>query len=228
MFWEFLVFRHDPLVKFSANTLIFNFSFCTEHCLSSQAPRYSAIQGLVKEPLKTPQLLYTCTKTETLPRQLPVKAPAMDIQMIGADAFQFIIKCTRMQIFSLSVFAIDKAFNTKYSNSDIQISLDGKSTIDFLTKLPPKYQGYTDVFLVAKSNKLLSHRNYDYKIQLEPGKNPDHGPMHGMSRDELLVLKKYLEDNLCKELICASTSSTVSLVLFVKKPGGGLRFCVDY
>lgn len=31
-----------------------------------------------------------------------------------------------------------------------------------------------------------------------------------------------------KGFICASTSSAASPVLFVKKPGGGLRFCVDY
>ena len=49
-----------------------------------------------------------------------------------------------------------------------------------------------------------------------------------MSRDELLVLKKYLEDNLCKGFIQASTFSADSPVLFAKKPGGGLRFCVDY
>ena len=49
-----------------------------------------------------------------------------------------------------------------------------------------------------------------------------------MSRDKLLVLKKYLEENLRKGFIPASTSSAASPVLFARKPGGGLRFCVDY
>ena len=49
-----------------------------------------------------------------------------------------------------------------------------------------------------------------------------------MSRDELEVLKKYLEDNLSKRYIRASSSPAASPVLFVKKPGGGLQFCVDY
>ncbi len=49
-----------------------------------------------------------------------------------------------------------------------------------------------------------------------------------MSRDELLVLKKYLENNFRKEFICASTSSTASPVLFLKKPEEGWRFYVDY
>jgi hypothetical protein len=49
-----------------------------------------------------------------------------------------------------------------------------------------------------------------------------------MSRDELRVLKKYLEDNLTKGFIRASSSPVSSPVLFVRKPGGGLRLCVDY
>lgn len=54
------------------------------------------------------------------------------------------------------------------------------------------------------------------------------GPLYGMSRDELLVLRKTLTDLLGKGWIRASSSPAGAPVLFVKKPGGGLRFCVDY
>jgi hypothetical protein len=49
-----------------------------------------------------------------------------------------------------------------------------------------------------------------------------------MSRDELLVLQKTLINLLDKGFIRVSNSLTAALVLFVKKPRGGLRFCVDY
>jgi hypothetical protein len=49
-----------------------------------------------------------------------------------------------------------------------------------------------------------------------------------MSEDELLVLRKFLQENLDKGFIRASTSLAASPVLFARKPGGGLRFCVDY
>jgi hypothetical protein len=49
-----------------------------------------------------------------------------------------------------------------------------------------------------------------------------------MSRKELLVLKEWLEENLRKGFIRPSSSRAASPVLFVDKPGGGLRFCVDY
>jgi hypothetical protein len=49
-----------------------------------------------------------------------------------------------------------------------------------------------------------------------------------MSRNELEVLKDWIEDNLKKGFIRPSSSPAASPVLFVKKPDGGLRFCVDY
>jgi hypothetical protein len=49
-----------------------------------------------------------------------------------------------------------------------------------------------------------------------------------MSLNKLKVLKKYLDKNLSKGFIRASSSPVASPVIFVKKPGGGLRFCVDY
>jgi Reverse transcriptase (RNA-dependent DNA polymerase) len=42
------------------------------------------------------------------------------------------------------------------------------------------------------------------------------------------VLRKYLDEHLDKGFIKASSSPIAALVIFVKKPGGGLRFYVDY
>jgi hypothetical protein len=49
-----------------------------------------------------------------------------------------------------------------------------------------------------------------------------------MSEDKLLVFRKFLDKNLAKGFIRTSILPAVSPVLFAKKPGGGLCFCVDY
>ena len=49
-----------------------------------------------------------------------------------------------------------------------------------------------------------------------------------MLRDGLLVLRKTLTELLDKGFIRVSHSPAAAPVLFVRKPGGGLRFYVDY
>jgi hypothetical protein len=54
------------------------------------------------------------------------------------------------------------------------------------------------------------------------------GPLYKISREELLVLRKTLTDLLNKGWIRASSLAAGASVLFVKKPGKRLHFCVDY
>ena len=49
-----------------------------------------------------------------------------------------------------------------------------------------------------------------------------------MTIKELLAVKEYLLDNLYKGFIVPSNTPFASLILFVAKPNGSLRFCVDY
>jgi hypothetical protein len=49
-----------------------------------------------------------------------------------------------------------------------------------------------------------------------------------MSREELVVTKEWLEDNITRGFIRQSCSPYAAPCLFAKKPGGGLRFCIDY
>ena len=114
------------------------------------------------------------------------------------------------------------------SLEDIQIALQNKPKIDPRTKLPGYLHDYLPAFDTDEADKLPPHRSCDHTIELKPGETPPHGPLYNMSEDELKVLRKFLQDNLAKGFIRASNSPAASPVLFAKKPGGGLRFCVDY
>jgi hypothetical protein len=52
--------------------------------------------------------------------------------------------------------------------------------------------------------------------------------LYGISREELLVLRKTLTDLLNKGWIWASSLTAEAPILFVKKPEGGFRFYVNY
>ena len=49
-----------------------------------------------------------------------------------------------------------------------------------------------------------------------------------MSKRQLKCVKKFLEEHLKKRFIEASKAPCSSLILLAKKPGGSIRFCVDY
>ena len=121
-----------------------------------------------------------------------------------------------MEIFSILIRNIEKA-------------LAPKSTTDSAKKLLTEYHDFFNGFSQADSDILPPHRFYDHKIPLMEEKTLPWGPLYNMSQDELKILKKYLEDNLSKGFIRASSASlTMSSMLFACKPGGGLQVCVDY
>jgi hypothetical protein len=49
-----------------------------------------------------------------------------------------------------------------------------------------------------------------------------------MTRNELKAVKKYIDEYLTKGFIRLSLLLCSLLVILVRKPGGGFRFCVDY
>lgn len=118
---------------------------------------------------------------------------------------------------------------TKATRSDQDFMNKWKDAIKPEDKVPKEYHDYLDVFNRKDSEKLPPFRQgVDHAIDLEPGKRPIWGPLYTMTLEENKALKEYLDKELGKGFIRSSTSPASSPVMFVKKPGGGLRFCVDY
>ncbi|KAI0991160.1 hypothetical protein K3495_g17027, partial [Podosphaera aphanis] len=115
------------------------------------------------------------------------------------------------------------------------LEVKSKQTLEEIrAKLPHEIRKNAHFFTEDQDQSLPPHRpGSDTKIDLvkdEKGREREipFGPLYDMSREELLVLRKTLTDHLDKNWIRASSSPGGAPVLFAKKPGGGLRFCVDY
>ena len=114
------------------------------------------------------------------------------------------------------------------SIKNIEKALALWETVNVLAKLPREHHEFTILFFWEEFNKLPSHQSYDHIIPLLSDKEPSKDPLYNMSRDELLVLQKYLKEHLFKGFIRVSSSSAASPVIFVKKPEGDLWLCVNY
>ncbi|KAI0991225.1 hypothetical protein K3495_g16962, partial [Podosphaera aphanis] len=128
------------------------------------------------------------------------------------------------KLFAASMEDITKALKVK-----------SKQTLEEIkASLPQEIRHNAQFFTEDEKLNFPPHRpGADTKIDIikdEKGREKDipWGPLYDMSREELLVLRKTLTDHLGKNWIRASSSPGGAPVLFVKKPGGGLRFCVDY
>jgi hypothetical protein len=197
--------RHQPKVDWSLNTVTFDSDHCRRTC---SAPSYFPVQ--ISGMNSVPEKFLPIGIADPVPKFKP-----LDLCIIGAAPFSMLAKRDGVEVYAISIRDIEKALSLK-------------EHIDPATKLPLEYHDLLDVFSKTDANTLPPRRPYDHKISLQPGEIPGYGPLYGMSQDELKVLKKYLDDNLKKGFIRASASPAASPVLFVKKPGGGLRFCVDY
>jgi len=95
--------------------------------------------------------------------------------------------------------------------------------------IPLEYAEFADVFEDKEIPQLPPHRpGVDHEIPLAPGSKPFYGPIYNLSETELRYLKEYINRMLERGWIRPSKSPFSSPILFVKKPDGSLRLCVDY
>ena len=198
--------RHQPKIKWDSESVTFNSETCQNHCLESN-------NGF-------PIIIFSCQSSQKMFKPIPVQELFQPLENtlipIGAIAFQHLASKPDHKIYSVSL-------------RDIEQALKPKAKTNPATVLPEHYKKFLKVFSYEEANKLPPHHpGVDHIIKMQPGTQPPAGPLYGMSRNELQVLKKYLKKNLSKGFIWASSLPAAAPVLFVKKHGGGLWFCVDY
>ena len=113
------------------------------------------------------------------------------------------------------------------SEEELEAYRQSKS-VDPASILPPQYHQWLQVCSRREADTLPEHGPQDHAINLQEGTHAPTSALYGMSHNEAKELRRYLDENLAKGFIRASRSDAAAPVLFVKKPGGGLRFCVDY
>jgi len=122
-------------------------------------------------------------------------------------------------------------YNTQCNLNVLNVSSINETTQnlkDIKVKLLSKYHKFLNVFDRAQSNKLLSHRFYDHKIELINDSTLSCCQVYQMFSVKLLKVKKYLNENLLKKFITFSQTLYFFLVLFILKANEDFQFCVNY
>ena len=162
----------------------------------------------------SPNIPTTTPPPATLPPPAPSTKRAPKVSLINAVAFHHCLKMPDIQLYR---FHISEITSTPAEEGDPD-----------LTKIPPEYHEFAKVFSKEESDKLPEHCPYDHTIPLQDGTAPPFGPIYNLSPAELEYLRKYIDENLSKNFLRHSQSPAAAPILFVKKPDGSLRLCVDY
>lgn len=190
---------HNPKICWSENTMLFNHPGCKKHTMKFPA----IVKALAPEEVS----VIKTTKHAT-------KVPAYSLQIESCNLKSFEESAAKEDHTILAV-----------SMEDINEALSEKPKVDPAKLLPEVYHKYLSVFSKDEADRLPPHRPSDHRIILKPGSEAPWGPLYGMSREELLVLQKYIKENLQKGFIRPSSSPASSPVLFVKKLSRtGIRF----
>jgi hypothetical protein len=93
-----------------------------------------------------------------------------------------------------------------------------------------EYHDFLNVFFKEKANILSSHKKHDHCIKFEKNhvSNHEYASLYNLTKEELLMIKKYLKEHLDKDFIESSIALYASSFLFAKKLDDELRFCVNY
>ena len=94
--------------------------------------------------------------------------------------------------------------------------------------LPKPYLGFWDVFSKESFDELPERKQWDHVIDLKPESQPFGMKVYLMSLIKQKELDDFLEENLLSGRIRPSKCPMASLVFFMKKKDGKLRFVQDY
>ena len=183
--------------------------------------------GKKKKPSTIPRKLKPNAKDETntkneKPSVERADSKPLNLAFIGGAPFVHLVKSKnqKAKIFAISMRDIEYQLNKRT-----------KPPTNPKTVVPAEYHDFLDVFSKDISDTLRPYGKYDHKIELLKDKDLSdlgHSALRGMSVPQLKFVKKFLEENLKKGFIEASSALCSSPILLTKKPGGGIRFCVDY
>jgi hypothetical protein len=123
----------------------------------------------------------------------------------------------------VDVYLLDLRFLIMFDSSFIiDVALASESN-----EISFEYLKFNDVFFENEVKQLSKHEFHDHAIKTKENSSMNDF-IYNFSLIELKVLKNYIENNLIKDFIISSVSSSSVLILFIKKKDNELCLYVNY
>ena len=207
----------------------------TKFLVTDLGTQYDAIFGM---NWLTPShgLIDTYKRTLSLTRG-PRKATLTNVPRLHQLRPPQLIKANRLAryaakghaIFAVHIIPVTDTLEQTYEDNIAWTSSDDIPPIEsFPVEIHLILQEYQDVFPAQLPAGLPPLRHTELTIPLQPDAKPAWRPIYRLSPSELKEVKTQVTDMMSKGWIEHSVSPYGAPVLFVPKPHGQLRMCIDY
>jgi hypothetical protein len=218
--------EHELSTYYKERKLVFDKDYCRYNCLEGGVPVTAVSRSA---PASEPTPLSPAWADHDIAE---VSAYEFDRLSRQSNCEVYTLTSEELNILAtpanpnLNAFLVDdkQKFIDKLATAQKRPSME-----DIKAQLPECLHDLSDAFDPREADRIPGSRpGLDHKIKLVEGALPPYKKAYGLSRETAEVIKAYIDDMLAKGHIRRSTSEYASNILVVKKPGGGLRVCVDY
>jgi hypothetical protein len=112
--------------------------------------------------------------------------------------------------------------------STLTLAVPKDNMPELKTIVTQEYHKYLKIFKKVNADKLYPHHPCNHKIPLVDDSQPPFSLVYPVSLPELEKLKLWLDKNLAKVFICATSCPVAGPILFVKKGHGSLWLVINY
>ena len=113
----------------------------------------------------------------------------------------------------------------KFFNKIDKVSLIEKQ---LKKKISTKFHKYVKIFNFVETNKFSFKKKWNHNIDLKFETTSSTKKTYDLSRDQIKIIKKYIDDMLSKNFIKFSFFEYATSILMMKKLENDLKMCVDY
>ena len=226
--------NHDVHIKCENRSLFFEFEYCLNNCLINN--RFS--------------IAYKCEIKSTIIDSFKILDTKTNIAEISIVAFMKMIFSDRNQIIVMwskhfvmlnqstenDAYLLLNAFiiNITAMNAQNYEKFFNKTKRKFVTmkklkkRISEKFHKYLNNWNLKKVNKISFHKKWNHRINLKSEFTSSVKKVYELSRNQITVVKHYINDMLNKNFIRFSYFDYFFSILIVKKSKDEFKVCVDY
>lgn len=224
---------HDPQTSWAKRTFTFNSDYCIGNCLSHGLPviltchkdGHSSVSTVSPQPDNDVEVISAYAAVAMM-RNHPE-----DAYWVFPEHWEALDASNDLYTTFVNVFAADATSVTPQDFEKFHSKLNTRnySEEELKRKVPKAFHHILDLWDPKEAAELPPNRpGIDHEIRLIDGATPPHKRPYGGSREEMEAIRAYVYKELKKGYVKESSSPYAAPLLVVRKPGGGLRICVDY